>query len=193
MLQRALVLLKSGDNEGAQPLLEEAGAAGSAEAFVELACIYRSKDDIGAADRYMARAAKLADDKEDGIGHLACALAYQFGNSSCGFDESFSRARAHFEKAAKLNVSTAQLLLAREHLMGLNGAEVDRGKYDYWIARAIELGDDDALLEHVENMLRLGEPISDDLRIRLSQNTSQPERTRKLFRRVTSPNPRCHK
>jgi hypothetical protein len=184
LLQRALDLLKNNDSGSGQQLLEDAGAAGSVQAFTELAYLNRSRGDMAAADRYMARAAKLADDNKDGFGHLDCALAYQIGNSSCGHEESSARAREHLEKAAKLNISGAQKLLAHEHLLGLNGAEIDRGKYDYWIARAIELGDDDALLGHIENLLKLGEPVSDELRMRLSQNTTQPERTRKLQRKV---------
>lgn len=186
LLQRALELLKNGNSESARPLLEEAGAAGSVRAFTELAYISRTNGDRDAARHHMARAAKLADDNEDGIGHLDCALAYQVGNGGCGLDEAFDRAREHFEKAAKLDISTAQVLLAHEYLLGLNGAKVDRGKYDYWITRAIELGDDDALLGHIENLLKLGEPISDDMKTRLGQTTSQAERARTLLSRVTS-------
>lgn len=182
LLKKGDEFLREGKEVEAREQFEAAAKAGESRGYIQLAFLARLADRPDLVRSYFRSAKELAELNHDALGHFACGLGHQggWGNESC--EDSNKHARYHFQKAAELNLIAAQTLLADECRLGLNGAKKNWQEYEYWIMRAIKLGDEDALLDHVENLLSSGREVDSELVDRLRKIVNAD--AKKLLRRI---------
>ena len=152
-LHRGIALLDSGDGGGAAKLFKEAGEAGLAEGYLELASQAAREGKKNEAEQWVLRMEDIAASNDaDELTHMSCHMAYEFNLGSGSPEQQEARARDHLQRAAELGNSTAQAFLAGRYRSGTGGFARDAALYEYWMSKAIDQGDDHALCSYVERM-----------------------------------------
>ena len=130
----------------------------------------------------MLKAEALAE-QGDALANLSCSVAYQ-GFAGGGHEQQERKANFFLRRAAELGHPGAQHYLAQHLLWGLNGVERNEREYEIWISRAIEQGDETALIEHIENRRKLKREIEPSLMTKLEVLATRSERAGELLRKI---------
>ena len=163
--ERGNALLASGDESGAAQLWREAGDAGLAQGYMELASQAMQQGRKDEAEKWVSRMEEMAASNDgDELTHVSCYLAYEFHLGSGSVEQQIARGTEHLRRAAELGSSTAQALLAGCYRRGYGGLAKDPGLYEFWASKAIDQGDIDALCSYVERTLKDGRLVSPELR-----------------------------
>jgi len=183
-VNKGVGLREIGRTEQAIVAFKSAAESGHAMGYIELANIAHSEGDENAEREWMLKAEALAaqpDERAGALSNLACSLACQIGVGQTDFDEAERKARAYLRKAAELGNLAAQVMLAQQLLFGLNGEAVNEAEYETWMTRAIEQGDEHALITHVKNRLHKERDVEPDLISKLEERASDSRRARQLL------------
>jgi TPR repeat protein len=186
-VDRGNTLLESGDESGAVRLWREAGDAGLAQGYLELAhqAIRLGRKDE--AEKWVSRMENLAALNDgDELTHVSCYLAYEFRLGGGSVGQQMARGTEHLRRAAELGNSTAQALLAGCYRWGNRGLAKDIGLYEFWASKAIDQGDIDALCSYVEQALKDGHPVSPELRSKVETAAESSERAANLLGQLRS-------
>lgn len=180
-LNRGRALRESGDVQAAAKLFLEAGDAGVAEGYYELAddaSIRGRRDEV---DHWTQRMEELATSNKDDVAHMCCYLLYEFRRGTGSPREQEARAKYHLERAAELGNSNGQALLAGNYRTGSNGFVQDTDLYEYWVSKSIAQGNVDALCSYIERRMKDGRVVSPELRSKLAIAAESSERAADLL------------
>ncbi len=182
LLDRATSLLEAGATDEAISLLRDAAGKGWAEACLELAQIERGRGNAVAAQAHVKEAEAIAS-TGDAFANFVCYLAFEglFGEED--WDDQERKAKSYLRKAAELGLSSAQIILASHLLWGSNGTTQDEAEYYRWITAAMK-EDGRAILAHVGNMMKLGRPVEDEIRMDLERMATSHEGARRMLRKL---------
>lgn len=187
-LDRGNALLKSGDESGAVQLWREAGDAGLAQGYLELAHQAMRLGRRHEAEKWMSRMEDMAaSNDEDELTHLSCYLAYEFQLGDGSVEQQLAKGVEHLRRAAELGSSPAQAMIAGCYRTGKGGLTKDPGLYEFWMSKAIGQGDADALCSHIERILQDRRPVSPELRNKLKTAAESSDRAADLLNQLQSP------
>jgi TPR repeat protein len=169
-LNCGIALLESGNVKEAVKFFKEAGEAGLAEGYAQLAELAVREGRKEEASQWVQLMEDLAVANDDDLSHMSCYLAYEFRRGSGSSEDQQLRAKYHLERAAELGNSTAQALLAGRYRSGTGGFANDSALYEYWMGKAIDQGDEYALCSYIERIMKDGRhhAVSSTLRDRLA-------------------------
>jgi TPR repeat protein len=184
-LDRGTALLKSGDEGGAAQLWREVGDAGLAEGYFELAYMAMRLGRKHEAEKWMSRMEDMAaTNDENELTHLSCYMAYEFQLGGGSLEQQLAKGTKHLRRAAELGSSTAQALLAGRYRRGIGGLAKDSGLYEFWMSKAIDQGDIDALCSFIERALKDGRHVSSELRSKLQAAAESSDRAADLWNQL---------
>jgi TPR repeat protein len=184
-LNRGVALLESGNVEEAVKFFKEAGEAGVAEGYARLADLAVRGGTKEEASQWVQLMEDLAVINDDDLSHMSCYLAYEFRRGSGSSEDQQLKAKHHLERAAELGNSTAQALLAGRYRSGTDGFTKDSVLYEYWMGKAIDQGDEDALCSYIERIMKDGrhDAVSSSLRDKLASISGCSKRASDLLAR----------
>jgi TPR repeat protein len=180
-LNRGLALRESGDVHAAAKLFLEAGDAGLAQGYYELADDAYNQGRRDEVEHWTQRMETLATSNNDDVAHWCCWIVYEFRMGAGSPEEQKARAKYHLERAAELGISTAQIELAGRYRTGSAGFAKDADLFEYWISKAIDQGDVDALCSYIERLIKDGHVVSSELRSKLTISAESSERAADLL------------
>jgi len=183
-LNRGIALRESGDVHAAMKLFLEAGDAGLAQGYYELAEHAYSQGRRDEVEHWTRRMEELATLNKDDVAYMCCYLVYEFRMGTGSPEEQKARAKYHLERAAELGNSTAQIQLAGNYRTGTAGFAEDADLYEYWMSKAIDQGDVDALCSYIERLLKDGHAVSPELRSKLATTAESSQRAADLLRQL---------
>jgi TPR repeat protein len=152
------VLQGEGDLKKAADEFERAGELGYGAGYVELAHMAWKGGKIEDARAWRIRGEIAANNGDYG----AClALHFYYGRYRGDGDhrEQDNKSDHYLLRAAELGQSLAQSLLAQNYFSGMNRFMQSDTEYEKWIFKAIEQGDEGAIISHAENRLDQGRPL----------------------------------
>ena len=183
-VNRGIALRESGDVQAATKLFLEAGDAGVAQGYYELAEHAYSQGRRDEVEHWTQRMETLAMLNKDDLAHMACYLVYEFRMGTGNSEEQEARAKYHLERAAELGNSTGQALLAGRYRTGAAGFKKDVGLYEYWMSKSIDQGDVNALCGYIERRIKDGHVVSPELRSKLAIAAESSQRAADLLRQL---------
>ena len=180
-LNRGIALRESGDVHAATKLFLEAGDAGLAQGYAELADDAYKQGRRDEVERWTQRMEELAALNKDDVAHMCCYLVYEFRMGTGPPEEQKARAKYHLERGAELGNSTGQALLAGRYRSGNAGFTKDADLYEYWMSKAIDQGNVDALCSYIERLMIDGHVVSPELRSKLAIAVESSQRAADLL------------
>lgn len=177
-----MAALRANDVASAIKLLREAGDAGFAPAFFQLGYEARSERNMDEVRRCLESIEKLAA-SGDPFALVAAYHAYQSGFSGHDWRERQRIANEYLRRGAELGDSVAQWLLA-ENYLGANGLPRDLPSYEYWIQRAIEGGEDEAVCSFAQYHLDQKRALPPSLKQKVARLADQFPGAAKLLARA---------
>jgi TPR repeat protein len=183
-LNRGLALRESGDVHAANKFFLEAGEAGFAQGYYELAQHAYNHGRRDQVEHWTQRMEELARLNKDEFAHVCCYLVYEFRMGTGNSEEQEAKAKYHLQRAAELGNSTGQALLAGNYRLGTAGFAQDAGLYEYWMSKAIDQGNVDALCSYIERLIKDGHAVSPPLRSKLATAAESGQRAVDLLKQL---------
>lgn len=175
-------LLRAGDIATAKKLLHESADAGFALAYLDLAREARVEGRRDEVRRCLSSIEELAA-RNDPTAFIAAYRAYQW---RLGDQDTFEQERIandYLRRGAELGDPFAQWMLA-ENYLGANGLRRDLPSYEFWIQKAIEGGEDEAVYSFAEYYLDNQRILPPPLKERLVKLAARFTAAAKLLSRI---------
>src|SRR5262249_30071933 len=100
-LNRGIALRESGDVHAATKLFLEAGDAGLAQGYFELAEHAYNQGRRDEVEHWAQRMEELSTLNKDDVAHMCCYLVYEFRMGTGNREEQEAKAKYHLERAAE--------------------------------------------------------------------------------------------
>lgn len=190
LLKTAKALVASGSIDDALAACKEADAAALGYYLIAEEELSQGRRDGMRTWMEKVEALAAADDVQ---ANFLCWLTWEsgMGEDSYDWDETHTRSNAYLKRAAELGHPSSQLNYALYKLGGNNGMAIDIDEYHHWIAKAIDVDLDEAVLWCCENAVRHHWDVEDRVLSKLRNLAPESRKARKLLNRLIR-RPRVH-